>query len=210
MNRYIQYGCGLSAPVEWINFDSSPTLRIQKIPILGLILSGISNANFPKNVLYGDIVKGLPLEDESCDGVYCSHVLEHLALDEFRTALLNTHKVLKPGGFFRLVMPDLELLIDSYIANRNNGQKDAAIRFMRSTLVALETRPSGVRGLIESAFGSTRHQWLWDERSTMMELEEIGFTNIRPCTYNDSSDAMFKFVEDEERFQDSIASEMTR
>jgi hypothetical protein len=30
---YIQYGCGLSAPKEWTNFDVSPTLRIQKLPI---------------------------------------------------------------------------------------------------------------------------------------------------------------------------------
>lgn len=36
--NFIQYGCGLSAPNDWINFDASPTLRIQKFPILGRIV----------------------------------------------------------------------------------------------------------------------------------------------------------------------------
>ena len=40
---YVQYGCGLSAPKEWINFDVSPTLRIQKTPILGSILKSKLN-----------------------------------------------------------------------------------------------------------------------------------------------------------------------
>ena len=34
---YIHYGCGLDAPKEWINFDASPTLRLQKTPLLGLL-----------------------------------------------------------------------------------------------------------------------------------------------------------------------------
>jgi hypothetical protein len=72
MGNYVQYGCGLSAPAEWINFDVSPTLRIQKIPILGGLLKGRLNTRFPDNVRYGDIIKGLPVADNSCDGLYCS------------------------------------------------------------------------------------------------------------------------------------------
>ena len=35
---YVQYGCGLAAPKEWMNFDGSPTLRVQQIPIIGALL----------------------------------------------------------------------------------------------------------------------------------------------------------------------------
>ena len=80
---YVQYGCGLSAPKEWVNFDVSPTLRLQKIPVVGNWLKKSSKVVFPSNVLYGDIVKGLPVADNSCDGVYCSHTLEHLSLEDF-------------------------------------------------------------------------------------------------------------------------------
>jgi len=32
MKTYVQYGCGLDAPEQWEKFDTSPTLKIQKIP----------------------------------------------------------------------------------------------------------------------------------------------------------------------------------
>ena len=97
---YVQYGCGLSAPKEWINFDVSPTLRIQKTPILGSILKSKLNVTFPSNVLYGDVIKGLPIDENSCDGLYCSHTLEHLSLQDFRQAIMNSFKILKKGGNF--------------------------------------------------------------------------------------------------------------
>ena len=37
---YVQYGCGLSAPHEWLNFDASPILRLQKLPLLGQLVGG--------------------------------------------------------------------------------------------------------------------------------------------------------------------------
>src|SRR4028118_1140902 len=95
---YVQYGCGLWAPKEWINYDVSPTLRIQKIPFIGRLVKRQLNARFPTNVFYGDIVTGLPLRPNSCDGLYCSHTLEHLTLQDFRIALKNSHKILKRGG----------------------------------------------------------------------------------------------------------------
>ena len=88
---YIQYGCGLSAPENWVNFDSSPTLRLQKIPLIGGIAT--RKVRFPDNIKYGDIVKGLPnIPYNSCDGVYCSHVLEHLSLEDMRIASHHMEK----------------------------------------------------------------------------------------------------------------------
>src|ERR1700733_6668534 len=82
LSNYVQYGCGWSAPKEWINFDASLTLKWERLPILGRCYT--KNAlPFPPNVKPGDIVKGLPIRAESCQGVYASHVLEHLALEDF-------------------------------------------------------------------------------------------------------------------------------
>jgi len=107
---YVQYGCGWSAPVGFRNFDASPTLRFERLPLLGKLYTK-NNSRFPENVEYGDIVKGLPVPPTSCEAVYCSHVLEHLSLDDFRKALRNTHRILKSGGTFRLVVPDLDYSI---------------------------------------------------------------------------------------------------
>ena len=89
----VQYGCGLSAPEHWINFDASPTLRLQRIPLFGKLAKKV---DFPKTVKFGDITKKLPgIKQGTCDAIYCSHVLEHLSLQDFRIALRHSFELLK-------------------------------------------------------------------------------------------------------------------
>ena len=98
-------------------FDNSPTLRIERIPIVGKILGRISGngQRFPSDVRYGDICKGLPVVDGTVKGAYASHVLEHLSLEDFRVALVNTYRMLEPAGRFRLIVPDLEARARIYL-----------------------------------------------------------------------------------------------
>src|ERR1700744_65996 len=113
--NYVQYGSGLWAPVEWTNFDASPALRLQRLPVLGS-LGPVRSPKFPANVLYGDIVKGLPVTPRSFRAIYCSHVLEHLSLNDFRVALRNTRTLLQDRGIFRLVVPDLRVAAERLVA----------------------------------------------------------------------------------------------
>ncbi len=124
------WGPLLSAPKNWLNFDASPTLRIQKNLFIGKIFKTQLNTIFPENVRYGDIVKGLPIDADSCDGIYCSHILEHLSLHDFRVALKNTIKILKVGGVFRCIVPDLEYAAREYIKSLDNGNSTASIDFI--------------------------------------------------------------------------------
>ena len=204
---YVQYGCGLSAPKEWKNFDVSPTLRFQKIPFIGKLLKNRLNVNFPSNVVYGDIIKGLPLGDNSCDGVYCSHTLEHLSLEDFRIALKNTFKILKKGAIFRCVVPDLECIARKYLEDLNKGDKRASIGFIDNTLLGIKKRPRGIKEFAISFFGNSQHLWMWDSKSLAIELENIGFTEVRDCKFNDCKDTMFQYVEDEERFINAVSIE---
>lgn len=204
---YVQYGCGLSAPKEWTNFDVSPTLRIQKTPLIGAILKSKLNTTFPRNVLYGDIIKGLPIHDNSCDGLYCSHTLEHLSLKDFRQSLINSYKILKKGGIFRCLVPDLEYSARLYIKELDNGNNLASLNFMSDTLLGVKVRPRGIKGFLNSFFGNSHHLWMWDVRSLSEELKNVGFTKIRACKFNDSEDEMFKYVEDIGRFENAVAIE---
>lgn len=176
--QYVQYGCGLSAPNAWINFDSSPTLRIQKIPLFGLLFRQQLNTVFPDNILVGDIVRGLPIENNSCDGIYCSHVLEHLSYEDFKIAIKNTYVILKTSGFFRLVMPDLEELIKNYNHRKNINAPEASIIFMKHSKLGLEKSGKGFMNQLTNAFGNSRHQWMWDKDAAIMELKQAGFRNI--------------------------------
>lgn len=203
---YVQYGAGLCGPSAWVNFDVSPTLRLQRLPAVGPLFSRIGPA-FPRTVRYGDIVAGLPIARESCAAIYCSHVLEHLTLVDLRTALANTHAYLRPGGRFRLVLPDLEQLARSYIANPEAG---ASISFMNDSRLGEARRPRGLGGMLRSVFGHTAHLWMWDYKSLRHELESVGFRDVRRAAFGDSGDAMFDVVEDPERWHESLGMECFR
>jgi SAM-dependent methyltransferase len=208
--RHVHYGCGAAAPREWENFDVSPTLRIQRTPVLGWIMRNFQREVFPREVRYGDITKGLPVPDDSCDGIYCSHVLEHLALDDFRKALRNTYRILKPGGLFRCVLPDLEWAGRRYVRAMDNGETDASLHLMSATLLGLTERPKGLKGLVVSFWGNSHHLWMWDRLSLAEELRKAGFSSVRACAYHDSADRLFELVENEERFKLAIAFECTK
>jgi len=208
MKRFVQYGCGFTAPAEWINYDSSPTLRFERLPVLGKLYT--RNAHrFPENVKYGDIVKGLPEQRDSCDAVFCSHVLEHLSYNDFVVALKNTFGVLKPGGIFRGVVPDLYSAVQNYLRDFEKDE-DPANNLMRSTMLGVESRPKNWSGYVKSIYGNSKHLWMWDYKSLEFELRKAGFINIRPAVYLDSAEPGFREVEEEGRFFEAAAFECQR
>ena len=206
--NYVHYGCAFTAPKEWINFDASPSLTLQKIPIIGAIVKKKLYAPFPANVRYGNIVKGLPVSENSCTGVYCSHTLEHLSLVDFRLALKNTLKMLKVGGIFRCVVPDLEFYARKYINSLDEGNNIASIEFLGiGTHLGVEKKPQGLEEFLRLFWGNSNHLWMWDIKSLTHELKNAGFTQIRACQFNYCEDEMFKDVEESYRFENSVTIE---
>lgn len=192
---YVQYGCGLCAPASWLNFDASPTLRLQRLPLIGSLFG--HSTKFPPLARFGDVVKGLPIETDSCQALYCSHVLEHLSLADLRTALRNTLSYLKPGGVFRFVLPDLQQLATDYLAS---AEKQPAVWFMEAAHLGYPQRPRGFIGAMREWLGNSRHLWMWDERSMTEELRSAGFVEIRRAHCGDSGDPRFNDVEDPDRW----------
>jgi SAM-dependent methyltransferase len=199
--EYVQYGCGLCAPTSWTNFDASPTLRIRRIPVLGTLLAR-GRGHFPRNVHYGDITKGLPIAVSSCEAIYCSHILEHLSLEDLRIALVHTYEYLKPGGVFRCVLPDLEKIASEYVAS---SAEQPAVDFML-ILQGGGQWNRGLRGLLEW-LGNSHHLSMWDYKSLAVELGRVGFTAIRRAAFGDAEDGRFRDVEHEIRWVDALGIE---
>ena len=200
-HEYVQYGCGWCAPRTWLNFDASPTLRFERLPLIGAFYT--RNAKrFPENVQYGDITRGLPIPPDSCIGIYCAHVLEHLARNELDAALRNTYSYLKVGGVFRFVLPDLEQLARNYLADAST---EAADRFMEASCLGKKERPRGVRELAVAWLGNSAHLWMWDEKAMTEQLRKHGFVDIRRAALGDAEDRKFREVEVAERFNGCLA-----
>jgi SAM-dependent methyltransferase len=203
---YVQVGCGYCAPDGWLNYDASPTLRWERLPLLGSLWT--PNAQrFPRNARYGDVVRGLPLPDGSAAGVYASHMLEHLSLEDCRRALGEIRRLLAPGGFFRLVVPDLRARAARYL-EASGDDPGAAHRFLRESLLGQERRPASLFAKLRDQLGHGRHLWMWDEPSMVGALQEAGFRAVRRCRHGDAQDPRFAEVEDPARFVDGAYREL--
>lgn len=206
---YVQYGCGpYSVPKGWKNFDASPTLRIQKLPLIGNLVRHRMHVTFPKDVLQGDILKRLPgIPENSCDGVYCSHVLEHLSYEDCQLAVSNTFRIMKPGGYFRCVVPDLESAAREYVQDLSNQDREANTKFLEKTMLGKKQRQRGIKSLLSTSLGNHEHLYMWDTLSLTNILQEAGFKKVRTCKFNDCPDEMFRLVEESSRFNNAVALE---
>jgi len=194
---YVQYGCGPCSPDGWMNFDASPTIFFERIPIIGKLYSK-NSFRFGPAVRHGDIVKGLPIANNSVDGLYASHVLEHLSLEDCATALKNSYDLLRVGGRFRLIVPDLRARAQKYL---DSDDSLSAGKFLQDTALGQMGRPKGLVQRLAHHFGNSTHRWMWDEPSMLAALHAAGFSQVRRCEFGDSGDPMFASVEQKDRFQ---------
>ncbi len=90
---YLNVGCGNKFHVDWINIDMS------------------SNSS---NVIATNLLNGIPFPDNCFDVVYHSQVLEHFPKEDAQDFIKECLRVLKPNGIIRVVVPDLENIVDEY------------------------------------------------------------------------------------------------
>ena len=205
---YVQYGCGLSAPEGWLNFDASPRLLIEQIPVVRNALGATVGLVFPANARMGDIVRGLSVSEGSAAGIFCSHVLEHVARDDLAAALRNTLKMLKSGGIFRLVVPDLYWRAERYLTSAARGDRHAADALMSACLLGRRAKAKSLTSLVRHHFGNSSHLWMYDFAALKGLLEDAGFTGVRRCELGDARDPMFALVEDRRRFFEGSEREL--
>lgn len=205
---YVQYGCGDCAPREWVNFDASPRLRVEKLPIIRHLGRLAAPRPFPSHIRWGNISRGLPIADSAAKGVYCSHVLEHLPRNNVPAAFTETLRILAPGGRFRLIVPDLQWRARRYVEAAALGDPAAADGFLASCMLGSETRPRGALSLARRSYGLSAHLWMYDFAAIKSQLERVGFVEIRKCMLGDSGDPMFALVEDKDRFSEGREAEL--
>jgi len=66
-----------------------------------------------------DFGRPLPFPDESFDGVFCEHVLEHFSLEDGERLAQEAYSILRPGGCLRVVVPDAERVLLRYFDSPN-------------------------------------------------------------------------------------------
>lgn len=184
----LNLGCGPDVePTDWADVDGSLNLWWQRrLPAaaLRILRRRMGWTSWPAHVRHLDLRRRLPYDDAVVDAVYASHVLEHLYPDDAAALLRECHRVLRPGGLMRLVLPDLRSMVAEYLAS---DAPTAAVRLNRRLLFRPERRPRGLWQRLQAVFGDMHsHKFMYDPPCLSLRLLEAGFTDIRGMGYHKS------------------------
>lgn len=124
-----------------------------------------------------DCRKPLPFSDGSVGHILCSHFLEHVYSEQATRILCDFKRVLKNDGTLHIILPDLNILIDQYIASK--ATENAADIFVGKILMSSQNRPSFRFRLFEFfRFEGLKHRWMYTFDSMALKLKECGFELI--------------------------------
>ena len=186
MDLRLNLGCGPGLiSSNYSNYDSSRKLfatKVIKILKINKIIDW--NSDWDTRVRYRNVCK-LNFTENSVDEVYSSHLLEHLYLDQALKLISDIHMWLKPGGLFRIVLPDYDHFIDSYIAEREK-QDGQAIENFRLNLVSFPAqKPNIGKSIWRFLKASENHQHKWYPTKSYLFniLQESGFSSILQYKY---------------------------
>ena len=186
--NYLNVGCGRNAHPEFINIDY---------------------LWHPQVDVCWDITRGLPFADQSFEGIYTEHCLEHFSLPAAFEILKDLRRVLKPGGTLRVVVPDAEIYLRTYLAQLG-GDKNAKFPFQDHEAFNGITAPVlSVNRVFyqdrESPFG---HQFMYDFDLLAKLLRNIGFNSVFRCDFLKGSNRQL-LVDSEDRRCESLYAEAT-
>lgn len=158
----------------WYNCDITPHIWVAKIPGLAWLLhkaGKMTDERFEehkrgvfRDLKYMNVCKRLPLDDGSCSSVFSSHMLEHLFSWDAEALLREIHRVLKPGGIVRIVVPSLQQCVEHYDAKNPTLMLQGIFECSRSG-------------------AKNRHQWMYTEQSLCDLLVKCGYAKAEAWGY---------------------------
>ena len=163
----VHLGCGGDIRLGWVNID----LALMPPP-------GFDRAAHPDTQLISyDLRQGLPLEEESCMAIYSSHFFEHMEYQHGLRLIKECYRVLKPGGTFRLCMPNYRACFTAYLQNDRDF-----FRLIDYSLVDPEHRLLADY-MTYSMYQYGEHICFYDEERFQFILSRIGFRSVTPTTF---------------------------
>ena len=199
----LNLGCGFHTPIGWLNVDYAIGAWLAKTPGFATINKKfkIINLNWSNDIFLCDLTKKLPWDDDSVDIIYSSHSLEHLSKIEGRYLLRECHRLLKPNGIIRIVVPDLKVII-----NRYTQGKIAADEVLDQLYVTYNSPTDGVLKRIIAPFIQFPHKCMYDTPTLLRIMSEIGFeVAIKQAFESEIKD--IQVIEQSERTAESILVE---
>ncbi len=200
----VNLGCGFQYVPQWLNiglFDekvSSPkkkrvssTTKSISFDISAEIVScqivpygSVKTINGAVLCHY-DLLKSIPVHDNSLKYIYSSHFIEHLNFDEAVELLKECYRKMAHGGLIRLSCPDVEIWINEYARRGENHFYET----YRTTFSCLRKgEPARTKSQVFAMqLYDLGHKWVYDFESLKDILERAQFKNINRKRFRESN-----------------------
>jgi predicted SAM-dependent methyltransferase len=118
-----------------------------------------------------DLERGLPFPDGSVDAVYSEHVFEHFPIAQALALTRDAVRALRPGGVFRVAVPDAGALLRSYA-----GTDDEEWALSRATRMQA----------VMSLFYEHGHCTMYDDELLVTLCELAGLADVETRVFGES------------------------
>jgi predicted SAM-dependent methyltransferase len=169
---------------------------------------GIRDVPMPGCMVYD--LTNLPIagiEDNTYDGIYSEHFIEHLEKDEGTELFHECMRILKPGGVLRTTWPPMEIV--EWLQSKKDLSNDEFVKhYYPMYILKHKFAPVGyenhriqeqvAQGLL---YQKGEHKYLWGRSEMIQELEYVGFEHVKEYEYGKSQIAEFNNIDTPNRIR---------
>ncbi len=170
--RKLQVGSSISNLEDWLASDLIPTTS---------------------NCIMLDATKKFPFSDNTFDYIYSEHMIEHITWDDGQKMLLESFRILKPGGKIRIATPNMSTFVGFYTGKTTKTSEKYIEWITEKYIKGIDMyKPAFV---LNNLFKNWNHQFIYDQELLGLALQKSGFKDIKTVSYGCSDDVNLQDLE---------------
>ena len=175
------------ALIHWYQLSNKDLIKLElgsgaKKGEHGFITVDINGAN-----ITWDLKNGIPLQDNSVDLIYSSHLLEHIPFKELILFLKECRRVLKNNGVFSVCVPNAGNYLNAYFKGET-----FEIDYYPPALIETGSKIDQINYI---AYMDGHHRYLFDEENLINTLLTAGFKYAQLRNFDSNLDSKVRDYE---------------
>lgn len=179
--RYLEYAAKNMRSIEWDG--------IRDVPMSGVRVHDLTDLPIPW------------IKDNTYDGVYSEHFIEHLTKEEGIALFEETFRILKPGGTVKTVWPSMDF-VERLQSDEDMEQDQFVQHYYQFYIQKEHFQPKGFTAERKQDYCAAgllhqkgEHKHLWYTTEMVETLKDLGYTKVKMMNYQDSRLSAFRGID---------------
>ena len=115
--------------------------------------------------------------------IFTEHCIEHIPFDAALFVFGQFYRVMKPGTYVRIIVPDFEIYVDKYNLFRKTGE-------LSMPYGSDDAREYGIYSpamSVNRTFRAHGHQFIYDFSTMAAMLEKVGFVDVKKVHFGEGA-----------------------